>query len=248
MDASALDYPLPDAAIAQEPPARREDARLLVDKGAGCVADHRRIADLPDLLRPGDLLVLNDSRVLPGRLRVRKSSGAAVEVLLLEQATDGSWEALVRPSRKVAPGLHLDGRDGLAVMVVEDLGEGRWRVDVEGDIESTGELPLPPYIRAPLREAERYQTVYARRSVSAAAPTAGLHLTDDVIDRCRRNGIGIATIELAIGLDTFRPVTTEKLEDHVIHSEAYDVPAATLEACVAAGARRCRRHDGGACP
>jgi S-adenosylmethionine:tRNA ribosyltransferase-isomerase len=193
------------------------------------------VADLPDILRPGDLLVVNDSRVLPARLRVRKPSGAAVEVLLLEQGQDGRWDALVRPSRKVAPGLQLEGRDGLSVVIVDELGEGRWRVAVAGDVERGGELPLPPYIHAPLREAERYQTVYARRSVSAAAPTAGLHLTDDVIERCRQRGIGLETIELAIGLDTFRPVTTEKLEDHVMHSEAYDVPEATLRACAAAG-------------
>jgi S-adenosylmethionine:tRNA ribosyltransferase-isomerase len=235
MDASALDYPLPAGAIAQEPAERREDARLLVDRGPGPGPDHRRVADLPDILRPGDLLVVNDSRVLPARLRVRKPSGAAVEVLLLEQGQDGRWDALVRPSRKVAPGLQLEGRDGLSVVIVDELGEGRWRVAVAGDVERGGELPLPPYIHAPLREAERYQTVYARRSVSAAAPTAGLHLTDDVIERCRQRGIGLETIELAIGLDTFRPVTTEKLEDHVMHSEAYDVPEATLRACAAAG-------------
>ena len=118
--------------------------------------------------------------------------------------------------------------------VSAELGDGRWLAKVEGDLDLGGEMPLPPYIHPPLREAERYQTVYSRRPVSAAAPTAGLHLTHDVLDRCRRNGIGVATIELAIGLDTFRPVTTAKLEDHVMHSEAYDVPAATLEACAAA--------------
>ena len=185
MDVFELDYPLPEGAIAQEPAECREDARLLVDRGAGRPPDHLRVADLPDVLRRGDLLVVNDSRVLPARLHVHKASGGAVEVLLLEQQDDGSWEALVRPSRRVVPGLQLTGRGDVVVDVVAELGEGRWRVVVTGDIDSGGEMPLPPYIHPPLREAERYQTVYSRRPVSAAAPTAGLHLTHDVLDRCR---------------------------------------------------------------
>ena len=192
------------------------------------------MADLAEILRAGDLLVVNDSRVLAARLHVRKPSGGAVEVLLLEQADDQSWEALVRPSRRVTPGVRLTGSGDVSVDVVAELGDGRWRVAVSGDIASGGEMPLPPYIHVPLRESERYQTVYSRRPVSAAAPTAGLHLTHAVLDRCRHKGIGIATIELAIGLDTFRPVTTAKLEDHAMHSEAYDVPAATMAACAAA--------------
>lgn len=192
------------------------------------------MADLPDVLRAGDLLVVNDSRVLPARLRLQKPTGGAVEVLLLEQRDDGTWEALVRPSRRVFAGLRLTGRGDVEVDVVTAIGDGRWRVAVAGDLESSGEMPLPPYIHRPLAQAERYQTVYARRPVSAAAPTAGLHLTDDVLDRCRANGIGVAPVELAIGLDTFRPVTTDKLDDHVMHSEAYDVPTTTLDACAAA--------------
>jgi S-adenosylmethionine:tRNA ribosyltransferase-isomerase len=234
MDVSDLDYPLPEAAIAQEPAEGRETARLLVDRGSTRPPDHLRVADLPDVLRRGDLLVVNDSRVLPARLHVRKATGGAVEVLLLERQEDGSWEALVRPSRRVVPGLQLTGRGDVTVDVVAELGEGRWRLMVSGDIDGGGEMPLPPYIHAPLREAERYQTVYSRRPVSAAAPTAGLHLTHEILDQCRENGITVAPVELAIGLDTFRPVTSDKLEDHVMHSEAYDVPASTLEACAAA--------------
>jgi S-adenosylmethionine:tRNA ribosyltransferase-isomerase len=234
MDVSQLDYSLPEGAIAQEPPEHRADARLLVDRGPAQAPDHLRVADLPDVLRPGDLLVVNDSRVLRARLHLNKPSGGAVEALLLAQAEDGSWEALVRPSRRVVPGLQLTGRGDVVVDIVAELGEGRWQVVVAGDIEGSGEIPLPPYIHAPLGDAERYQTVYSRRPVSAAAPTAGLHLTHDVLDGCRAQGVGVATIELAIGLDTFRPVTTDKLEDHVMHSEAYDVPASTLDACAAA--------------
>ncbi|MEY2432812.1 MAG: S-adenosylmethionine:tRNA ribosyltransferase-isomerase [Acidimicrobiaceae bacterium] len=237
MDASALDYSLPEEAIAQTPAPRREDARLLVDRGQAVPPDHRRVADLPDLLRPGDLLVVNDSRVLPARLHVRKPSGGVIEVLLLERCgpgDDGMWRALLRPSRKVRPGLRMEGEGDVVVDVVADLGDGCWRLRLEGDLGRGGELPLPPYIHEPLRQPDRYQTVYARRAVSAAAPTAGLHLTEEVLERCRTNGIGVATVELAIGLDTFRPVTSKRLEDHPMHSEAYEVPEETMAACATA--------------
>jgi S-adenosylmethionine:tRNA ribosyltransferase-isomerase len=204
---------------------------LLVDRRTS--VEHRTVADLPDLLRSGDLLVVNDSRVLPGRLRVHRATGGAAEVLLLAREADGCWEALLRPSRRVRRGERLAG-DGVVVTAIDELGDGRWRVAVDGDIERHGELPLPPYIHQPLEDGARYQTVFARRAVSAAAPTAGLHLTDDVLERCRARGIVVATIELAIGLDTFRPLTAEKVEDHVMHSEAYVVPDATMAACAAA--------------
>jgi len=234
MDVADLDYSLPEAAIAQEPPENREDARLLVDRGPSRPPEHRTAADLPDLLREGDLLVVNDTRVLPARLHVHKITGGAVELLLLERLDDGTWEALARPSRRLAPGLQLVGQGDLCVEVVDERGDGRWCVRVEGDIDAAGEMPLPPYIHSPLRDAERYQTVYARRPVSAAAPTAGLHLTQSILERCRGRGIAIATVELAVGLDTFRPVTTARLEDHPMHSEAYDVSDATIDACRAA--------------
>jgi len=229
MDAAALDYPLPDTAIAQSPLTDRAAARLLVDRGREALCEHHHVRDLPDLLAPGDLLVVNDSRVLPARLHVQRPNGGAAEVLLLERDPDGSWAALVRPSRKLRRGMVLTA-SGVRVEMGASLGDGQWRVRVEGDLERAGEMPLPPYIHTELADGDRYQTVYARRAVSAAAPTAGLHLTHDVLERCRARGIAIATVELAIGLDTFRPVTEAKVEDHVIHSEAYDVPAATLEA------------------
>ena len=229
MDVAALDYCLPDDAIAQSPLADRAAARLLVDRGPDAAVDHRHVFDLPDLLRTGDVLVLNDSRVLPARLHLRRETGGAVEVLLLERQPDGRWEAIVRPSRKLRAGAVLEG-NGVAVEAVEDRGDGRWLVGVDGEVDRAGEVPLPPYIHTPLDDAERYQTVYARRPVSAAAPTAGLHLTDEVLRRCRDRGVEVASVELAIGLDTFRPVTTAKVEDHAIHSEAYDVPEATMAA------------------
>ena len=229
MDASALDYMLPDTAIAQSPLADRAAARLLVDHGPAAPPAHHHVRDLPELLSPGDLLVVNDSRVLPARLHLQRPNGGAAEVLLLERQPDGSWAALVRPSRKVRSGMSLTGR-GVTVEIGDALGDGQWRVRVDGDLDAAGEMPLPPYIHTPLTDGERYQTVYARRAVSAAAPTAGLHLTREVLDRCAQRGIGIAAIELAIGLDTFRPLTEAKVEDHVIHSEAYEVSAATLDA------------------
>lgn len=229
MDASALDYHLPDTAIAQSPLADRAAARLLVDRGAAARPEHRHVRDLPDLLVPGDVLVVNDSRVLPARLQLQRPTGGAAEVLLLERRPDGSWDALVRPSRKLRPGMRLTG-GAVTVDVGDAIGDGQWRVWVEGDLDAVGEMPLPPYIHTRLDDGERYQTVYARRAVSAAAPTAGLHLTREVLDACSARGIEVATVELAIGLDTFRPLTEAKVEDHVIHSEAYEVPEATLDA------------------
>ena len=230
-------YDLPDSAIAQEPLADRTAARLLVDLGQGVA--HHRVADLPDLVGPGDLLVVNDTRVVPGRLRLRKATGGEVEVLLLEQRDDpaGQWEALVRPSRRVVPGTRLIAGSDLALTVGDDLGEGRRVVDVEAPdgvdaaLARHGEMPLPPYLTTNLADPERYQTVYADRAASAAAPTAGLHLTEALLDRCRAAGARVERLELVVGLDTFRPIGVYDLDDHTMHSEAYDVPPATLDAC-----------------
>jgi S-adenosylmethionine:tRNA ribosyltransferase-isomerase len=233
VDTDELDYDLPVGAIAQVPIEPRDAARLLVDYGPAAAPVHRRVADLPELLNPGDLLVVNDTRVRRARLRLRRPTGGEAEVLLLEERDDGRWEALVRPSRRIAPGTRLEGHR-VASVVEDDLGRGRRLVTVEGDVEAAGEVPLPPYIHQPLADAERYQTVYARRPGSAAAPTAGLHLTGEVIDRCRAAGIGVAAVDLAVGLDTFRPIATDRVDDHPIHRETYDVPPETLAACEAA--------------
>jgi S-adenosylmethionine:tRNA ribosyltransferase-isomerase len=233
-----IDYELPAAAIAQTPLEERDRARLLVDLGDRI--EHRTVADLPDILRPGDLLVVNDTRVLPARIPVRRPTGGAAEVLLLEAHDDGRWEALVRPSKKVAPGTVLHA-DGLAVEVGEDLGEGRRMVrpDPGGRplldvLAEVGLPPLPPYIEEQIDDPERYQTVFADRPLSAAAPTAGLHLTDAVLSALAERGIDTATVELAVGLDTFRPVQVDRLDDHVMHSEWYSVPPATIEKIAAA--------------
>lgn len=233
MDVDAFDYPLPESAVAQVPLAARDAARLLVDLEADGAPQHRRVADLPELLEPGDLLVVNDSRVRPARLSLRKATGGAVEVLLLDRRPDGWWEALVRPGRRVPEGTRLSAPDGEPVAVVgADLGEGR-RLVAAGDdaVARHGRVPLPPYIHRELDDPERYQTVFAERPGSVAAPTAGLHLTDEVLDRCRRRGIGVAAIELQVGLGTFRPMTAARVEDHHLHAERYSVAEEVLHAC-----------------
>ncbi|MBA3347220.1 MAG: tRNA preQ1(34) S-adenosylmethionine ribosyltransferase-isomerase QueA [Actinobacteria bacterium] len=207
MDSRELDYDLPPELIAQQPPVRRDDSRLLVfDRATGAVR-HRRFADLPDEL-DRELVVVNDTRVVPARIRIERPRG---EVLLLEHEGDGTWLALARPTRRLKPG----SRHG-AVELVEHLGEGRWRVRLDGDPD--GEAPLPPYITTPLEDASRYQTVYARDAGSAAAPTAGLHFTPELLAR-----LDVEYVTLHVGLDTFRPLTAPTLEEHELHGERYEV-------------------------
>ncbi|MCQ3806089.1 MAG: tRNA preQ1(34) S-adenosylmethionine ribosyltransferase-isomerase QueA [Acidimicrobiaceae bacterium] len=224
-------YELPAAAIAQTPLARRDEARLLVDHDNEIL--HRRVHELPELLSEGDLVVVNNTRVLPARIRLRRSSGGAVEVLLLEQLDERRWEALVRPSRRLEAG-SVVANAAMSVVIGEDLGEGRRIVVPEvGDrrlldvLDDVGLPPLPPYIERQIADPERYQTVYGQRPVSAAAPTAGLHLTESVLSGLRAKGAKVATVELAVGLDTFRPITAERLDDHRMHSEWYSIPEST---------------------
>jgi S-adenosylmethionine:tRNA ribosyltransferase-isomerase len=242
MQTADFDYDLPASAIAQTPVEPRDAARLLVDRGAGAAPDHRRVRDLPSLLEPGDLVVVNTTRVLPARLRARRATGGAAEVLLLEPVDGLVWEALVRPSAKLRPGTSLEVGEDLTVVVGEDLGEGRRHVELVHPAAAElldvlgrhGEVPLPPYITEPLADPERYQTTYADRPGSVAAPTAGLHLTPAVLAAIRARGIEVAEVELVVGLGTFRPIAAEKVEDHQMHGERYRVPAATLAACEAA--------------
>jgi len=233
-----FEYELPDAAIAQVPVEPRDAARLLVD-GPGGPVDHV-VRDLPHLLRPGDLLVVNDTRVIPARLHLTKATGGRVEVLLAERTGVRSWNALVRPGRRVPPGTVLlhDGEPVAEVGTV--LADGGREVTVVGDeeplalLDRVGAVPLPPYITEPLGDPERYQTVFAVRPGSAAAPTAGLHLTDEVLARCRTNGVAVATVDLEVGLGTFAPIRADDVEDHVVHNERYAIPVATVEAVDAA--------------
>jgi S-adenosylmethionine:tRNA ribosyltransferase-isomerase len=236
VDTADLDYDLPPDRIAQAPVEPRDAARLLVDPGRGARVVHHTVADLPALLAPGDVLVVNDTRVRAARLHLRKPTGGTVEVLVL-----GPGEALVRPGRRVPPGTVLQDGAGLAVRVGADLGDGRREIEVlRGDPDAVGEVPLPPYIHERLADPERYQTVYARRPGSVAAPTAGLHLTPAVLDACRTAGVSVVTVELSVGLDTFRPIATERVEDHPIHSEEFEVEPeawAQIQAARAAGGR-----------
>ena len=229
-----IDYHLPATAIAQSPCEPRDQARLLVDRGQG--VEHRQIFELPDLLQPGDLVVVNNTRVLPARLMARRATGGKAEILLLEEGDDGWWEALARPSRKLAPGEQLTA-GALRIEMGDDLGDGRRRIrldpcgiDLQQRLAEVGSPPLPPYIEQVLDDPSRYQTVYAERPVSAAAPTAGLHFTDALMTRLAERGISVASVELAVGLDTFRPVSVDRLDDHVMHREWFQIPEATIAA------------------
>ncbi len=234
MEAAAFDYELPPRAIAQRPASPRDASRLLV---AGDPVRHLRTRDLPELVGRGDLLVLNDTRVLPARMLLAKPTGGAVEVLAVEPASGGWWEALVRPSRRVPEGTVLVDGAGVGVLEVGAATGGGARLvrpvgsAMEVLLDAAGQVPLPPYIHAELDDPDRYQTVYADRPSSVAAPTAGLHLTDEVLERCRAAGAEIATVDLSVGLGTFRPVETELIEDHQMHTERYRVPAGTWDRC-----------------
>lgn len=245
MRAEDFDYDLPDHAIATTGAEPRDSARLLVDRADGLVDAHVR--DLPGFLRSGDVLVVNDTRVLPARVRFTRPSGGSGEVLLLERIEDGWWQALVRPSAKLPPGSTVAVDDHVAFEFGADLGEGRRIVCplVDGApvagaslldaLERVGEMPLPPYLGdAHLADPERYQTVFANRPASAAAPTAGLHLTDDVLHRVRTAGVSVARVELVVGLGTFRPMTTDDVDDHVMHREQYRVPPVSWDAITSA--------------
>jgi S-adenosylmethionine:tRNA ribosyltransferase-isomerase len=210
MDIAELDYELPPSLIAQQPTVERDASRLLVYDRAAQDVRHRSFAQLADELGSDHLVVVNDTRVVPARIPIATPRG---EVLLLERLDGDVWEGLARPTRRLRP----HRRYG-AVELLEHLGEGRWRLRLHGDPH--GETPLPPYITEPLADPARYQTVYARDEGSAAAPTAGLHFTPELLAR-----FDVERVTLHVGLDTFRPVTEERLEEHVIHGERYTVEA-----------------------
>jgi len=236
MRTADFDYPLPAHLIAQRPVEPRDHARLLVlDRATGRL-EHRRFYELGDYLQPGDLLVFNDTRVLPARLRGRRAdTGGGVELLLLRRVGPGLWECLGRPGRRLREGVNLvlEGK-GTAltarVVAVEEGGIRRVAFEDEARLEQVGEVPLPPYIREPLEDPERYQTVYARVAGSVAAPTAGLHFTPHLLESLARQGVRMAFLTLHIGLDTFRPVTEEDPRQHRLHTEFLQVPEETARA------------------
>ncbi|MCU1396290.1 MAG: queA [Ilumatobacteraceae bacterium] len=238
-----FDYDLPDDRIAQTPAAPRDSARLLVDQGAAAPL-HRHVRDLVDFLREGDLLVVNDSKVIPARLRLRRASGGAAEVLLLEPVAGDVgqhrvWEALVRPGKKLKVGELLFTEDGTPLVGIgERTAAGdTFHVTLIGEADPLellaghGDMPLPPYITTPLSDTERYQTVYASEPGSAAAPTAGLHFTPELLAAVEAAGVRVARVELVVGLDTFQPMSAPNPLDHQIHSERYRVSAEVLDTC-----------------
>ncbi|MCE9634865.1 MAG: tRNA preQ1(34) S-adenosylmethionine ribosyltransferase-isomerase QueA [Planctomycetes bacterium] len=255
-----FDFELPPDLIAQEPPARREDARLMVVSRATGAVEHRRVPDLAGLLHSGDLLVVNDTKVLRARLFVRRATGGRVEVFLLEpRPAEGptAWEALVRAGGSVAPGEvmeviddeHEAGASRPGVRLERRVGGGHWIVSPAGGtfdalMDRAGRMPLPPYIRRAATDprdasdVERYQTVYAREPGAVAAPTAGLHLTEGLLETLRERGVQVARVTLHVGLGTFKPIATDTITDHVMHEEAYVIPEATAAAVRAVRAAR----------
>ena len=232
-----FDYDLPKRLIAQQPVEPRDSSRLLVLHRASGLIEHRRFQDLPDYLRPNDLLVLNETRVIPARLYGHKGSGGGrVEILLVRPLDDqGVWEALLRPARRLPPGTQviLDGADDrLSATVLERLSNGSRRVALPPalSIQEVGQMPLPPYITEPLADPERYQTVYARQSGSVAAPTAGLHFTPELLARLEGQGVRTAKVTLNVGPGTFRPVKADDPRDHDLGYETYAFPQEVAEA------------------
>lgn len=236
MRTSDFYYDLPPELIAQTPLERRDGSRLLVlDRETG-KTEHRHFYDLPDYLRPGDCLALNNSRVLPARLLGRRATGGAVEVLLLRDMGDGVWECLARPARKCRMGAALSfGEDALTAVVVGEGDEGKRLVKFHYEgifleaLERLGRMPLPPYIKEELEDGERYQTVYSRVTGSAAAPTAGLHFTEELLGQIERKGVRLAWVTLHVGLGTFRPVKAADISEHHMHSEFCSLPASAAE-------------------
>lgn len=241
-------YDLPQELIAQDPLEKRSDSRLMVVGRSDGSITHRHFYDLPDYLRAGDCLVINDTKVIPARLMgVKEDTGASIEVLLLKRREEKLWETLVRPGKKARPGARIIFGDGLLVGEVTDIVEegnrlirftydGIW----EELLDRLGQMPLPPYITHQLKDRNRYQTVYAAHEGSAAAPTAGLHFTEELLEKLRDMGVVIAKVTLHVGLGTFRPVKTENILEHHMHSEFYmveEAEAARINAARAEGRR-----------
>jgi S-adenosylmethionine:tRNA ribosyltransferase-isomerase len=235
-----FDYELPVERIAQVPIEPRDAARLLVDRGS-LPPDHRHVRDLAALLQDGDLLVVNDTKVIPARLRLLRETGGAAEVLLLEPLDPDrrTWEAMIRPARKLRAGEVLvdSGGNALVSIGARTAAGDTWQVEIVADgdpllvLQRNGEMPLPPYIGTQLHDQDRYQTVYASEPASAAAPTAGLHFTPELLAEIAARDIETAKVELVVGLDTFKPVMVDDPRQHVMHSERYRVTADVMERC-----------------
>lgn len=238
MKTSDFVYDLPEELIAQTPVEPRDHSRLLAVSRTDGAMEHRHFYDLPDYLRPGDVLVVNDTRVMPARLIGERAGGGACEVLLLRQLSPVSWETLVKPGRKLKSGARVSFGGGRLEATIEAPTEAGGRVvrfdvasgTLEAALDDLGEMPLPPYIHEKLEDRERYQTVYAREKGSAAAPTAGLHFTPELLEKIRAMGVTVVPVLLHVGLGTFRPVKVEDISQHHMHSEFYSVTPEAAEA------------------
>lgn len=251
-----LEYNLPEELIAQQPPARRDDARLLmIDRKTGTLRDSF-ICDLPESLNPADLLILNDTRVIPARFVARRISGGRMEGLFVSEISHGLWSVMLERSRRLRVGEQLiagESPSELRITLLESFGEGHWKVQVDsaespfGLLSRIGQTPLPPYIHrsasnaaTDITDRERYQTVYASKPGAVAAPTAGLHLTREILDRIHNRGVEASFVTLHVGVGTFKPISVEHISAHKMHGESYDVPAATADArqrCIERGGR-----------
>lgn len=235
MDIEAFDYQLPEALIAQTPLKNRDESRLLILGRQSGNIEHKHFKDVTDYLNEGDTLVLNDTRVMPARLfGMKEETGAKVEMLMLTQIEGNDWEVLLKPAKRIKVGNKLTFGEGKIIAeCIEELDQGGriMRLHYDGilqeRLDELGEMPLPPYIKERLDDQERYQTVYAKASGSAAAPTAGLHFTDELLERIKAQGVNIAFITLHVGLGTFRPVSVDNIDDHEMHSEYYQMDEAT---------------------
>lgn len=237
MNIEEFDYDLPESLIAQTPLKHRDQSRLLVMGRESGKTTHQHFADVIDYFKEGDTLVLNDTRVMPARLfGIKEETGAKVEMLMLTHLEDNDWEVLLKPAKRIKVGQRLSFGDGKIVAeCIEELDQGGriMRLHYEGilqeRLDELGEMPLPPYIKERLDDPDRYQTVYAKESGSAAAPTAGLHFTDELLEAIRAKGIRIAFITLHVGLGTFRPVSVDNIDDHEMHSEYYQISEDTAQ-------------------
>lgn len=235
MKTSDFDYELPEDLIAQEPPADRSASKLMVVDRLKKSISHQKFTDLSKYLKDGDCLVMNDTMVILARLFGQKPSGALVELFLLKEIEKDVWEILCRPAKRLKVGDRVHLKSGITAAILKIFPEGRRLVRFEPagllqqNLSRIGMVPLPPYITKPLKDKDRYQTIYAEKEGSVAAPTAGLHFTEDVLSEIEKKGIKHAFVTLDIGLDTFRPVQTEKVEDHQMHSENFDMPKETAD-------------------
>ncbi len=244
MTVNDFDYQLPENLIAQTPLDRRDHSRLLVLHRNNGDIEHKHFYDIVDYLNEGDLLVVNDSKVIPARIYgKREGTGGALEVLMLKAIEENVWEVLVKPGRKARVGQKIDFNGIMTGEVLELLDDGKRKIKFSHDkatiyevLDQIGKMPLPPYITEELNEQDRYQTVYARELGSAAAPTAGLHFTDELLKKLRTKGVKVATVTLHVGLGTFRPVKVEEISDHIMHSEYFYIPQETIDMIAAAKA------------